>query len=87
MLELDEVKDVLVYGMIIDDVEQIVADIILEEQFIMLDLINLKKIISKQVQSYMMPYVINIVKDFKRNASGKVVRPSKKLRTLHFDEE
>ena len=87
ILELDEVKDVLVYGMIIDDVEQIVADIILEEQFIMLDLINLKKIISKQVQSYMMPYVINIVKDFKRNASGKVVRPSKKLRTLHFDEE
>lgn len=76
ILNIDGVKAALVYSIIIDNVEQICADVILSVKDCM-DILQLKKNIADKVEGYMMPYVVNIVEDFKRNASGKVVRPKK----------
>ena len=38
---------------------------------------RLGKKIANKVEGYMMPHIVNIVEDFKRNASGKIVRPKK----------
>ena len=76
ILGIDDVKEVLVYGVIIDNVEQICADVILSDRDNQ-DILALRKKIANKVEGYMMPHIVNIVEDFKRNASGKIVRPKK----------
>ena len=81
LLELEEIKEALAYGVIVDGVEQIATDVILEKGCNDLELIKVKEIISKQLPGYLIPSIVNIVKDFKRNGSGKVIRPAKQIRT------
>lgn len=79
ILELAEVKEVLAYGILVDNMEQIAVDVILNEANKELGALKLKELILKQVEGYMMPRRVNIVHDFKRNASGKVIRPVKSV--------
>ena len=80
MLELSEITEVMVYGEIIDGIEQIFADVVLSDSSETVTEYEIKQKLVKNIPGYMLPYKINIVSALPRNASGKVVRPTKKIR-------
>lgn len=83
LLEISEIKEVVVYGKIVNGVEQIVADIVIDEKYSFESLYDIMQKLSQVLPDYMMPSNISIVDNLPRNASGKVVRPSKELRDLY----
>lgn len=82
ILKLEDVKSVLVYGQFTNEIEHIVAEVVLQEEYRFETSYDVMKKISYILPDYMMPTHVLVVEDFARNASGKVVRPSKKLRSV-----
>lgn len=81
ILEIPEVKDVLVYGQIVNGVERIIAEIILQDKC-EIHLNKLKEKMLYTLPEYMMPAQVFLVKDLPKNASGKKVRPAKQIREI-----
>lgn len=82
IVKLDEVKEVLVYGKLVRNVEQIIADIVLQEEYSHETSWNIMKKVSEVLPQYMMITNIRIVESLPRNASGKLVRPTAQVRNL-----
>ena len=83
ILRIQEIEEVLVYGQILNGIEQIGADIVLKENCEFESTHDIMQKLSDTLPEYMMPSRISIVKNLVRNASGKVVRPSKKMRNVY----
>ena len=80
MLELPEIAEAMVYGDFVGGVEQIFSDIVVKGDASSITEQSIKTKLIDIIPGYMLPYKINIVEQLPRNASGKVVRPSKKIR-------
>ncbi|MCR5803683.1 MAG: acyl--CoA ligase [Clostridia bacterium] len=80
MLELPEIAEAMVYGDFVGGVEQIFSDIVIHGESSQITEQSIKTKLIDVIPGYMLPYKINIVEQLPRNASGKVVRPSKKIR-------
>lgn len=85
ILEANGIKEAMVYGGLVDGVEQIFADVIMEKGCENMKLINIKTLISEKLPNYMMPTCVNKVQDFPRNASGKIIRPLRKMRNTDYN--
>ena len=82
ILEISDVKAVVVYGKIIDGVEQIAADIVLYDGIRDANIQHdIRMRIAKVLPGYMIPTYITFVEELQRNGSGKVLRPAKKMRS------
>ena len=80
MQTLPDIKEVLVYGKLVNGVEQIAADVVLKEVYKTETSQDIMQKMVRVLPEYMMPTSISIVKDLPRNASGKVVKPRKYVR-------
>ena len=80
MQTLPDIKEVLVYGKLVNGVEQIAADVVLKEVYKTETSQDIMQKMVRVLPEYMMPTSISIVKDLPKNASGKVVRPRKYVR-------
>ena len=82
ILTLQEIKDVLVYGQFFEGVEHIVAEVVLQEKYDFLKSYDILQKMLLVLPGYMMPNKVLIVEKLPRNASGKVVRLAKKVRSI-----
>ena len=74
---LPPIRESLVYGVRSVRGEEITADIVLNESFAFLNKKDLLQFFMEYIPSYQIPTHINIVGNLPKNASGKIVRPSK----------
>lgn len=81
ILKLPEVKNVMVYGVLNGEIEQINAKIVLEEKYDGLETYELMEKLSDVLPTYKLPSKIYIVQKLIYNASGKLIRPSVRRNT------
>ena len=74
VLELDEIKNCIVYRINMKYGQEIGIDIILEESCLGMKEKELRKLLVRNLASYQIPSRINIVTDLKYNISGKIIR-------------
>ena len=74
-LELPEVEDVMVYGELVNDIEQICADVVVDNKYKQCDTQNIMNHISDILPSHLIPYRLRVVEQLPRNGSGKKIRP------------
>ena len=74
-LELPEVEDVMVYGELVNDIEQICADVVVDNKYKQCDSQNIMNHISDILPSHLIPYRVRVVEQLPRNGSGKKIRP------------
>lgn len=82
ILKLEDIKAVLVYGKLTEKGEEIIAEVILQDKYKVETDYDIMRKMSYILPEYMMPVQVLIVEDFIRNASGKIVRPAKKIRDI-----
>lgn len=80
--KLDEVKEVLVYGRLIMNIEHIMADVVLQEEYIHETSWNLMHKVAQILPPYMMLRSIHIVENLPKNASGKLIRPVARVKNI-----
>ena len=80
IIQIPEIKEVLVYGKIENGIERIIAEVILNDCYKETTGLDIMEKVSQILPDYMMPAKVIIVDQLQKNASGKVLRPSKKAR-------
>lgn len=80
---LSEVKSVMAYSVLDYGIEQIIVEVILNDEYKSITSNELTKKFSEILPGYMMPKFVKIVTKFPRNATGKKIRPIKKVRKIN----
>ena len=74
---LNEVKETMVYGIRSESGQDIAIDVILEDDFVDMGIKPLLRLFAAVLPEFQMPTEVHLVKEFARNASGKLIRPNK----------
>lgn len=74
VLQLHEIKECVAYGIKKFNFQEIGMDVVLDDQYCNMGKKELLSLLGNELPGYQMPSQINIVKELKRNASGKIVR-------------
>jgi acyl-coenzyme A synthetase/AMP-(fatty) acid ligase len=75
LLKVPEVEEAMVYGELINDVVQICADVVIDENYQQCDSQYIMNCAAEILPPHLMPYRLNIVEQLPKNGSGKKLRP------------
>ena len=75
LLKVPEVEEAMVYGELVNDVVQICADVVIDENYQQCDSQYIMNCAAEILPPHLMPYRLNIVEQLPKNGSGKKLRP------------